>query len=233
MWGELIEAEVEAIPLAAEAKMRVIGIDYREAPEHKFPAAVEDTVAVYKELLKHHRADHIGIYGGSAGAVLTGETVAALLAQHLPVPGAIGLFNGGITEMTGDSIYWASPLTGQPPITQQAVRGLKDIPYFSGADMNSPLVLPANSPERLRQFPPSLLLSGSRDFALSSVLRSERLLSQAGVATELHVWDGLSHSSFGNVELPETQQQARFAGQFFRNHLTTTHPSSGPGKVQP
>lgn len=219
MWGESAEAEVESIPIVSVSGIPVIGVDYREAPEHRFPDAVDDVLAVYAELLKTHDAKQIGIFGGSAGAILTGETVAALVHRKMPVPGAIGLFNGGIAQMAGDSLYWANPLTGQPPIQQTGLRGLQDLPYFFGADMTSPLVLPANSPELLKSFPPALLLSGSRDFALSSVLYSEGILARAGVETEMHVWDGLSHTSFGHDGLPESQEMVRFTAEFFRRHL--------------
>ncbi len=222
MWGELVEAEMESIAIASSSGIDVIGVDYREAPEHPFPAAIEDVLAVYTTLLKSHAPKSIGIYGGSAGAIITGETVASLINRDLPIPGAIGLFNGGIADMAGDSMYWANPLTGQPPLTRQDNDALSHNPYFKGADMHSFLVLPASDPGRLKGFPPALLLSGSRDFALSSVLYSERLLAAAGVPTELHVWDGLSHASFGHPELPETQEMIRFTAGFFQNHLVAS-----------
>jgi acetyl esterase/lipase len=230
MWGELIEAEVESVAIANASGIDVIGVDYREAPEHPFPAAVDDVLAVYRELLKTHAPQSIGIYGGSAGAILTGETVAALIDRGLPVPGAIGLFNGGIADAMGDSIYWAGPLTGAPTMQPLAVQGAMralEHPYFSGTNIQSFLAFPASDPARLKGFPPTLLLSGTRDFMLSSVLYSERLLSRAGVPTELHVWDGLWHTSFGHAELPETQEMIRFTAEFFRSHLTAPSRAEG------
>jgi len=230
MWGELIEAEVESVAIANASGIDVIGVDYREAPEHPFPDAVDDVLAVYRELLKTHAPQSIGIYGGSAGAILTGETVAALIDRGLPVPAAIGLFNGGIADATGDSIYWTGPLTGAPPlqplVVQGAMRALEH-PYFGGANLQSFLAFPASDPARLKGFPPTLLLSGTRDFMLSSVLYSERQLSRAGVPTELHVWDGLWHTAFGHAELSETQEMIRFTADFFSNHLTVPPRAEG------
>ena len=63
----------ESIPIAGYTKIKVVAVLYRLAPEHPFPAAVDDSVAVYKELLKTYKPDHIVIYGTSAGAILTAE----------------------------------------------------------------------------------------------------------------------------------------------------------------
>jgi acetyl esterase/lipase len=70
----------------------------------------------------------------------------------------------------------------------------------------------------LAKFPPTLLISGTRDFAMSSVIRSQALLSQAGVNTELHVWDGMWHSFFSDPELPESHRDAVIV-KFFERHL--------------
>ncbi len=63
----------ESIPIASYTKIKVVAVLYRLAPEHPVPAAVDDSVAVYKELLKTYKPDHIVIYGTSAGAILTAE----------------------------------------------------------------------------------------------------------------------------------------------------------------
>ena len=63
----------ESIPVAALSGTQVIAVLYRLAPEHKFPAAVDDAVAVYREVLKTHRPQDVGIFGTSAGAILTAQ----------------------------------------------------------------------------------------------------------------------------------------------------------------
>src|ERR1700722_5372088 len=68
-------AELESRPIAALAGIKVVSLDYREAPEYKFPAASEDVAAVYKELLKTRRPENVGIYGCSAGGMLTTMSV--------------------------------------------------------------------------------------------------------------------------------------------------------------
>jgi acetyl esterase/lipase len=218
LWGAHSGALVEAIPLAALGKIKVIGVDYRQGPEHVFPAATDDVVKVYTELLKTYPAANIGIYGCSAGAVLTGEVVARLIKDGIQVPGAIGTFCGSIAPLGGDSSYVSPALSGDPvgsgpiPITER-------LPYFKGADPTDPMVLPANSPDMLKGFPPTLLITGTRDFAMSSVLQSQRLLTNAGVEADLHVWDGMWHSFFSDPELPESKEAYAVIARFFDKHL--------------
>ena len=121
----------ETIPIAGYAKIKVVAVLYRLAPEHPFPAAVDDSVAVYKELLKTYKPEHIVIYGTSAGAILTAEVAAKLKQLGLPLPAALGIFSGmGDFARHGDSIalYALRGLSGHldPPASRSArhvVRG--------------------------------------------------------------------------------------------------------------
>ena len=80
-------------------------------------------------------------------------------------------------------------------------------------------VFPARSPAMLAKFPPTLLITGTRDFTMSSVLQSQRLLANAGVDTELHVWDGMWHSFFSDPELPESKEAYATMVRFFDHRL--------------
>ena len=94
---------------------------YRLSPRaHPFPAALDDAIAVYRELLKSYKPAHIGIYGTSAGAILTAEVAVRLQQLHLPQPAALGIFSGlGDFSLTGDSaaMYALNGLSGHldPP----------------------------------------------------------------------------------------------------------------------
>jgi monoterpene epsilon-lactone hydrolase len=88
----------ESIPIANLTQTKVISVLYRLAPEHPFPASVEDTVAVYRELLKTYKPQNIALYGTSAGAILTAETAVKLKQLGLPMPGALGIFPGWETS---------------------------------------------------------------------------------------------------------------------------------------
>src|SRR5215469_17493165 len=85
---------IEGVPIANLAKIKVVSVYYRLAPENPFPAAVDDAIAVYKELLKNYQPRRIGIFGTSAGAILTAEVTVRLKQLGLPLPGALGIFSG-------------------------------------------------------------------------------------------------------------------------------------------
>jgi monoterpene epsilon-lactone hydrolase len=218
LWGAGSGGLVESIPVASLSKIKVISVDYREGPENVYPAASEDVEKVYRALLLHHQSANIGIYGCSAGGVLTAQSIARFQDKGLPAPGAIGIFCAGVINMDGDSTYVGPMLMGQrvPPANASLMRSL---PYLKGADFKSPLVQPGNSPAVLAKFPPTLLIAGTRDMALSSVLRSDDLLTQAGAITELHVWEGMWHSFFSDPELPESKAAYAVMARFFERRL--------------
>lgn len=226
LWGAGSGGLVEAIPIAGLGRIEVISLDYRQGPEHRFPAASEDVEAVYRKLLEMYRPGEIGIYGCSAGGILTGEAVARFIADKLPVPGAIGTFCGSLVTVAGDSAYVGPLLNGQG--VPAAPLDLATLPYFRGIDANDPMVQPGLSPGLLGHFPPTLLITGTRDMAMSSVVHSQNLLVQAGVEAELHVWEGMWHSFFSDPELPESQQAYRTIVTFFERHLAPPQEESRP-----
>jgi epsilon-lactone hydrolase len=217
LWGAHSGGLVESIPIASIGRIKVITVDYRQGPEHTFPAASDDVEAVYRALLKQYKPEEIGIYGCSAGGFLTGEAIARLITDKVPVPGAIGTFCGSLVELTGDSAYVAPVLNGQGVPTH--LLGFTDLSYFRGIKANDPLVFPGLSPALLAKFPPTLLITGTRDMTMSSVIYSQQLLDQAGAQTELHVWEGMWHSFFSDPELPESKQAYQTIVHFFLQHL--------------
>ena len=96
-------ALLDAIPVAALGGIEVITINYRMFPEATHPAALEDLTAVYKKVLATHKAKNVGIFGGSAGGVITLQSVGWLRKQGLPVPGAIASLTSGFQTAVGDS----------------------------------------------------------------------------------------------------------------------------------
>ncbi|MGA2777299.1 MAG: alpha/beta hydrolase [Steroidobacteraceae bacterium] len=223
LWGAGSGGLVESIPIASLSKIAVVTVDYRQGPENTYPAATEDVEKVYRALLRRYPASGIGIYGCSAGGVLSAQSVAWFQRQGLPRPGAVGIFCAGVVNMDGDSYFVGPMLMGQIPPAPHPP-GLGFLSYFQGADFGSPLVLPGNSAEVLAKFPPTLLISGTRDMALSAVLRSDDLLTRAGAVAELHVWEGMWHSFFSDPELPESKAAYAVIAEFFDRRLAAHRP---------
>ncbi|MDE2111821.1 MAG: alpha/beta fold hydrolase [Alphaproteobacteria bacterium] len=220
MWGAESEALVESIPYAATNRIKVITVDYRMAPEYAFPAASEDVAAVYKALLKSYRPENIGIFGCSAGGILAAEAVAWFATHNLPKPGAIVSMCGTGAEFDGDSGYLAPVLAGQPPVPPGGKPLLLSaLPYFKGVDAHDLLAFPIQSPKLLAAFPPTLLLAGSRDFSVSSETMMQRKLWEAGVDSQLFVFDGLWHAFMMDPTLPESREVYDIVGRFFDRHL--------------
>ncbi len=211
--GARTEGRLESIPVASVARMRVVSVDYRQGPEHRFPAASEDVAVVYRHLLRDHSPDQIGIFGCSAGGLLTAQSVAWLDAHDLPQPGGIGIFCSGAGEFAvGD----ASVITAA---FAEDLGGDLVIAYFKGTDWSDPLVAPIDHPDLLGRFPPSLVITSTRDPALSSAIVTHQRLIGAGVESELHVYEGLMHYFFADTALPESRQVFEVIAEFFDRRL--------------
>lgn len=214
--GARTHGQLESLPIAATGRIKVISIDYRMAPEHNFPAASEDVAAVYQVLLRDYKPQNVGLYGCSAGGMLTAQATAWLIDKGVPVPGAIGMFGStGEVPWKGDSVHlsWAYE-GGSAPQSEMVVP-----PYFKGADLNSPLVSPMLSTSTLRRFPTSLLLSGGRGPEASSLMDANNKLALAGVKSRLHLWDGLGHCFYLNADLPESHEAEKIIVDFFEDNL--------------
>jgi acetyl esterase/lipase len=219
-------AELESIPVAALGRIRVVSLDYREQPKYRFPAASEDVAAAYRELLKTYKAENIGIYGCSAGGMLTGMAVAWFQKQNLPRPGAVALLCAGMTlgsnGFGGDAAYTTAAIgesRAPPPLPTGKPKANVPLGYFEGADVTDPMVAPANSPAVLAKFPPTLIVTGTRGFELSSAVHTHALLVKQGVEADLHVWEGMFHGFFYNIDVPESRDCYDVIVKFFDRHL--------------
>jgi monoterpene epsilon-lactone hydrolase len=211
-------AELESIPIASLMRVKVVTVNYRQGPKYKFPAASEDVASVYAALLRTYKPENIGIYGCSAGGALTAMSVAWFATHHLPEPGAIGIYCASAGGFGGDSSYFALPI-GESRMPNPHGIKRKGLSYFSNVSMEDPMVSPVEDPKILAKFPPTLIITGTRDFALSGALYTHEQLVKAGVDAELHVWEGLFHGFFYNADVPESQDAFRVMIQFFDRHL--------------
>lgn len=219
MWGSGSGALVEAIPIAAIAGMKVVTVDYRLAPEHRYPAASQDVTAVYRALLKDYRPENIGIYGCSAGGVIAAQSIGYIRQQGLPRPGAVGTFCGTGTAFSGDSVYLSGPTSSGEAAPTAALPDTLVTPYMVGVRADDPIAYPLFSDADATGMPPTLLLAGGRDFAASALTLAHRRLARVGVASELYLFDGLPHAFFVWPDMPESTEAYRIIARFFDRNL--------------
>jgi monoterpene epsilon-lactone hydrolase len=215
----------ETIPIANLTGTKVVAVLYRLAPEHPFPAGLDDAVAVYKELLKTYKAGHIGIYGTSAGAILTAELTAKLKQLGLPLPAATGIFSGiGDFSQSGDSmaIYALNGFSGHLDPPKPGIRQLDS--YVGSTDPKDPVLSPLYAD--LSGLPPTLFITSGRDLLLSGTTILHRAYLRAGVDAELVVFEALPHAFWNNPALPESKEADQIMARFFETHLGKKEMSS-------
>lgn len=223
-------SHTEAIQVADLGQIKVISPDYRQAPEYRHPSAVDDVFAVYMETLKAYEPRNIGVFGCSAGAMLTAQLMARLIEEDQPLPAAVGMFcagapvtmsdtPGAFKASNGESAYFFSAMTGNPRSGDKLI-DTDVMPYFQGVEVSDRTVAPGDFDDVMSRFPPSLLISGTRDFLLSDVIATHRKLTRLGVEADLHIWEGLGHATFAfNPRLPESDEVHRVIVDFFDRHL--------------
>lgn len=214
---------LESAPIASVGKYKVVSVNYRMAPEATFPAASEDVAAVYQELLKNYAPKHIGIYGCSAGGMLSAQVAAWLPAHGLPQAGALGIFAaGGVPMGSGDSGHVTAYIDGA--FSAPNARGRLDplLPvrsYFDGVDIDSPLVSPARHQDVLATFPPTLLITGTRAMDMSPAAYTHSQLLNAGVDSNLLMGEGQGHCYIYFAKFPEARDAYRTIANFFSKNL--------------
>lgn len=209
---------IEGVPIANLARVKVVSVYYRLAPEHPFPAAVQDVVAVYKELLKSYKPRNIGIFGTSAGASLTAETAAQLKQSGLPLPGALGMFSihpdySRVTD--SQQMFTLGGFDGglkpadpnRPP----------EDAYVGSADRKNPVLSPLFSD--LRGWPPSLLVTGTRDLLLSDTAMFHLALVKAGNDAQILVYEAMPHAFWYHFQMPESREALGLMAKFFDDKL--------------
>jgi acetyl esterase/lipase len=211
-------ATPEAILMAYYGQIEVISVDYRMPPDFPFPAAVEDAVAVWKAVIHSHKPSRVGLFGTSAGGGLTLATVLRLKQLGLPLPGALmaGTPWTDLTQ-TGDS-YFANEFVDNVLGSYRGGLEAAAKLYAGAHDLKEPLLSPIYGD--VSSFPPTLLLSGTRDLFLSNTVRMQQKLLQSGARADLIVFEGQSHAQYLIVtDAPESAAAWREVSSFFNQNL--------------
>lgn len=202
--------------LSRASGARVLGLEYRLAPEHPFPAAVEDAVAAYRWLLRQGYAPgRIAVAGDSAGGGLAVAMLAQARSYGLPLPSAAVCFSPWVDlEGIGDSM---TANAGSSDMVERDGLLFMANAYLNGANPRAPLAAPLYAD--LRGLPPTLIQAGGAETLLDDSTRLAEAARAAGVAVELDVWDDMIHvwQLFAPM-LPEGRQALAQAGAFIRKH---------------
>jgi acetyl esterase/lipase len=207
----------EAILIAHRANIRVLSIDYRMPPEYPFPAAIDDVVAVWKSLLKERDAKSMALGGSSAGGGLTLASTLRFMEIRIETPGALwaGTPWSDLTK-TSDSNFTNEGIDRVLVTYDGLLEGAAKL-YADGRDLKTPLISPVYG--KFKGFPPTYLVTGTRDLFLSDTIRVHRKMRVAGVVADLNVYEGISHGEYMFTKSPESQQAFGELGAFLLKHL--------------
>ncbi len=204
--------------IAAGTGCRVLGIDYRLAPEHRFPAPLEDALAAYDWLIAQGFApERVALAGDSAGGGLAVSLLLALKARGAPLPAAAAVMSPWTDmEATGESYVTRS---AADPIHQRATIAALARAYLGrSGDPRNPLASPIHGD--LAGLPPLLVQVGDRETVLDDARMLADRARAAGVEVTLEIWDGMIHVfQLHAAELSEARDAIRRISDFLRRHL--------------
>jgi epsilon-lactone hydrolase len=208
----------EAMLMAGFGRFKVISVDYRMPPDHPFPAALDDALAVWRAALGMADARKTAVFGSSAGGGLTLALVLRAKQQGLPLPAAIAP-GTPLADMAGDGdSFAANEFVDNVLVSNRGWLGAAARLYAGPHDLREPSLSPIHGD--LRGFPPAILTSGTRDLFLSSTVRMHRKLRRAGVEAALHVFEGQSHAQYlADPYAPEAREAFGEIASFFDAHL--------------
>jgi len=203
--------------LGEAAGMRTVAVDYRLAPEHLYPAAVDDALSAYRWLLDGGTAPgSIAVCGDSAGGGLTLAMLLRARDERLPMPAAAALFSPFV-DLTGSGASLHEKAPEDVIVTPDIVHAMGRAYHPTGEHKN-PYISPLFAD--LRRFPPLFIQVGTAECLFDDSLRLARHAGAAGVAVELKIWPRLPHVwQIFAAELDEGAQSLADAGRYIRNHV--------------
>ncbi len=208
----------EASIIANSSRIKVVSVDYRMPPKHPFPQAIDDSVTVYKELLKDHRPAAIALGGTSAGGGLALAIIHRLKSLELPQAGAVyaGTPWADLSK-TGDTLYTNEGLD-RLLVTYNGTLEAAARLYANGESLKNPLLSPVYGD--FTNFPPTILVTGTRDLFLSDTARTHQKIRASGGVADLLVFEAMSHAGYLlSLESPESQQTYQEISDFLKKHL--------------
>ena len=196
--------------------VRVVSIKYPLAPEHPYPAALNDVVAAYQGIIKEYGGENTGIFGTSGGGMLTLATLLRLKADGLPLPAASAPLSPG-ADMTASGYQYRAVGLQDPALPPYGAYTALQA-YVGDADPRDPLVSPVFGD--YTGITPMFLLAGGAEIVGSDAIRVAASARSQGVDVTLLVMDGMWHVPIGDgTGVPELQLAFDEMIKFFRRHL--------------
>lgn len=206
-----------AVAVAHESGIPVLSVDYRLAPDHPFPAAIEDTTSVYQWLLEQdYQPENIAIFGDSAGGGLALATVLALQDAGQPLPAALALASPW-TDLTlsGDAYETLTPFE---PIQTLSFLDTSAAQYAGQTKRTHPHLSPLFA-DYSADFPHILIQVGTREIFLTDATNLAQVVRRAEAKVTLDVWTGMWHIWHYFPNIPEGLAANREMGRFLTEHL--------------
>lgn len=204
--------------IAVASECRVLAIDYRLAPEHRFPAALDDALGAYTYLLEQQfKPSDVAFAGDSAGGNLALSTMLALRDRGLPLPAAAAVMSPW-TDLAATGQSYGTRAAADPIHQRPMILALARNYLGAETDPTNPLASPLYA--GLHGLPPLLIQVGDRETVLDdSVMFADRARA-AGVDVDLQVWNQMIHvfQMFGE-ELSEAREATSAIGKFLSQHL--------------
>jgi acetyl esterase/lipase len=198
--GEAVAWVPYAAGLAAAANVRVVIPDYRLAPEFPFPAAIEDSAAVYQVIAEETRTGSFIVMGESAGGHLTPATILAAIANNARLPNAAIMISPWI-DLSNTSPVIRSHAHLDKRVSQESLNTMRGLFVQGDTSVDHPLVSPLNGD--VSRFPPSQIYCGGSEVLLGDAMAFTAKLAQANRHVEAYFLPEMEHGwSFINPEFP-------------------------------
>ena len=211
--GFVLDDPTRSTIVAKMVGARTWAVDYRMPPDHPFPAGLDDCVAAYRVLLRERGPEEIIVGGDSAGGNLAAALIVRARDEGLPLPSAAVLMSGAFDlTLSGDTYQTNFGIDNVFTSDMSSVARL----YAGAHGLAEPYLSPLYA-DFTTGFPPTIILTGTRDVLLSDNVRMHRALRAANVPAELHVFEAMGHGRFLGMA-PEDRDHDREVRRFVDEH---------------